>query len=162
MASVEKGVEDLLEVASHLPYRLRVAGSGVLEPELRIRYANSPHIEFLGMQDAQQVAKLLAGARFSIMPSQCYDNNPLSVVESLCAGTPVAGSQIGGIPELIDSSNGVVFQPFDKETLSTAITMMMAREWNHGEIAAKALERFAPSAHLEVLMSIAWADTGIR
>ncbi|MBR2085440.1 MAG: glycosyltransferase family 4 protein, partial [Muribaculaceae bacterium] len=110
------------------------------------------HIEFLGMQDAQQVAKLLAGARFSIMPSQCYDNNPLSVVESLCAGTPVAGSQIGGIPELIDSSNGVVFQPFDKETLSTAITMMMAREWNHGEIAAKALERFAPSAHLEVLL----------
>ena len=150
--SHEKGVEDLLEVASHLPYRLRVAGSGVLEPELRIRYANSPHIEFLGMQDAQQVAKLLAGARFSIMPSQCYDNNPLSVVESLCAGTPVAGSQIGGIPELIDSSNGVVFQPFDKETLSTAITMMMAREWNHGEIAAKALERFAPSAHLEVLL----------
>ena len=151
--SPEKGIEDLLDVAAHLPYRLKVAGSGILEPAMRIKYADSPNIEFLGLLDAPQVAKLLTRARFSVMPSQCYDNNPLSVVESLCAGTPVAGSQIGGIPELIDSGNGVVFHPFDKETLSTAITMSMAREWNHGEIARKALDRFAPSAHLQVLMN---------
>ena len=119
---------------------------------MRIKYANCPNIEFMGILDAVEVANLLARARFSVMPSQCYDNNPLSVVESLCAGTPVAGSQMGGIPELIDSSNGIVFQPFDKETLETAITMSMAREWDHGTIARKALERFSPEAHLEVLM----------
>ena len=150
--SQEKGIKDLLEVASRLPYRLKVAGSGTLEPAMRIKYANCPNIEFMGILDAVEVANLLARARFSVMPSQCYDNNPLSVVESLCAGTPVAGSQMGGIPELIDSSNGIVFQPFDKETLETAITMSMAREWDHGTIARKALERFSPEAHLEVLM----------
>ena len=87
------------------------------------------------------------------MPSQCYDNNPLSVVESLCAGTPVAGSQIGGIPELIDSSNGIVFQPFDRETLSTAITMAMSRDWDHAAIARQALQRFNPETHLQALVS---------
>lgn len=150
--SAEKGIDDLLEVASRLPYRIKVAGSGTLEPAMRIKYADSPNIEFLGMLDAPDVARLLAGARFSIVPSQWYENNPLSVVESLCAGTPVAGSNMGGIPELIDSANGIVFQPYDKETLETAISMSMTRQWNHTEIAAKALERFSPKAHLDELM----------
>ena len=151
--SSEKGIEDLLAVASHLPHRLKVAGSGALEPELRLKYADCKNIEFLGVLDAPDVARLLAGARFSIVPSQCYDNNPLSVVESLCAGTPVAGASIGGIPELIDTANGIVFQPFDKKTLSTAITMSMARPWNHADIARQVLQRFSPEAHVKTLMN---------
>lgn len=149
--SREKGIEDLLAVASRLPFKLKVAGSGPMEPEMRIKYADCGNIEFVGMLDAPQVAQLLSRARLSVTPSQCYDNNPLSVVESLCAGTPVAGSNIGGIPELIDNENGVVYQPFDRETLSTAITMSMAREWNHEAIARHALERFAPEVHLDRL-----------
>ena len=149
--SPEKGIEDLLETAAYLPFPLKVAGSGTLEPAMRIKYASCSNIEFLGMLDAPDVAHLLAKARFSIVPSQWYENNPLSVVESLCAGTPVAGSSMGGIPELIDSSNGIVFQPFDKETLSTAITMSMARDWDHADIARKALERFSPATHIDML-----------
>ena len=149
--SPEKGVADLLEVAATLPHRLKVAGSGILEPSLRIKYAGNENIEFLGMLDAPDVARLLAGARFSIVPSQWYENNPLSVVESLCAGTPVAGSNMGGIPELIDSTSGIVFQPFDKETLRTAITMSMVRDWDHTAIARQAIARFNPGAHIGVL-----------
>lgn len=151
--SPEKGIEQLLEVASRLPYRLKVAGSGPLSSALHDKYDRCSNIEFLGTLDAVGVARLLAGAHLSVMPSQCYDNNPLSVVESLCAGTPVAGARIGGIPELIDSGNGIVFQPFDHETLSTAITMSMTRQWNHDEIARQALVRFAPERHLQALMN---------
>ena len=151
--SPEKGVEDLLDVASRLPYRLKVAGNGTLEPSLRIKYADNGNIEFLGMLDAPQVAKLLAGAKLSVAPSQWYENNPLSVVESLCAGTPVAGSDIGGIPELIDSTSGVVFPPFNKEALETAITMSMTRQWDHAEIARRALQRFEPATHITTLMN---------
>lgn len=149
--SPEKGMEDLLEVASRLPYRLKVAGSGTLEPAMRIKYADNANIEFLGMLDAPDVARLLAGARFSIVPSQWYENNPLSVVESLCAGTPVAGADIGGIPELLDNSNGIVFQPFDQEALTTAITTAMERDWDHAAIAGAAMERFSPEAHMATL-----------
>jgi glycosyltransferase involved in cell wall biosynthesis len=150
--SQEKGVADLLEAASRLPYRLKVAGSGPLETALREKYAACPNIEFLGQLNASQVAELLAGARFSVVPSQWYENNPLSVVESLCAGTPVAGSQMGGIPELIDSGNGIVFEPFDQDALATALDMAMTREWDHKEIARRARERFSPTAHLRALM----------
>ena len=151
--SNEKGIAHLLEVASRLPYRLKVAGGGPLEAELRASYADYPNIEFLGMLDAQGVARLLTQARLSVVPSQWYENNPLTVVESLCAGTPVAGSQIGGIPELIDSTNGVTFQPFEKESLETAITMSMTREWNHARIARQALDRFSPEKHLKTLVN---------
>jgi glycosyltransferase involved in cell wall biosynthesis len=149
--SHEKGIADLLEVAARLPYRLKVAGGGPLADELRGRYGSSENIEFLGMLDAPAVARLLSGARLSVVPSQWYENNPLSVVESLCAGTPVAGAQIGGIPELIDSENGVTFQPFDKEAMATAISLSMSREWDHQEIARHAMERFGTEAHLNVL-----------
>ena len=150
--SQEKGVADLLEVASRLPYRLKVAGGGPLEEQLRSKYASCDNIEFMGMLDAVSVARLLASARLSVVPSQWYENNPLSVVESLCAGTPVAGSQMGGIPELINSENGIVFQPFDTETLATAITMSMTREWEHDKIARNALTKFSPESHMQVLM----------
>ena len=150
--SQEKGVADLLDVASRLPYRLKVAGSGPLADELKKKYGQCSNIEFMGMLDAQGVARLLVGSRLSVVPSQWYENNPLSVVESLCAGTPVAGSQIGGIPELIGKESGITFQPFDNETLTTAITMAMARQWDHDTIAHQARERFGPKAQFEVLM----------
>jgi hypothetical protein len=51
-----------------------------------------------------------------------------------------------------DSGNGIVFQPWEQDTLETAITMSMARDWDYAGIASKALQRFAPSTHLETLM----------
>lgn len=149
--SQEKGVADLLEAASRLPYKLKVAGGGPLEQALRERYGSCPNIEFLGMVDADAVARLLASARFSVVSSQCYENNPLSVIEALCAGTPVAGARIGGIPELIDDRSGIVFQPFDRDALAAAISSAMDRQWDHADIARRALQRFSPAAHLQVL-----------
>ena len=149
--SQEKGVTDLLAVAARLPYKLKVAGGGPLESELRERYGSCPNIEFLGMLDADAVARLLTNSRLNVVPSQCYENNPLSVIESLCAGTPVAGARIGGIPELIDDQSGIVFQPFDPEALSAAVTTAMTRDWNHADIARLALTRFSPETHLAAL-----------
>ena len=151
--SKEKGVADLLEVASRSPHRLKVAGGGPMEDELKEKYSDCPNIEFLGMLDAEGVASLLTHARLSVVPSQWYENNPLSVIESLCAGTPVVGAQMGGIPELIDSETGVTFQPFDQDALAAAITTSMTREWNHAEIARQAVDRFGPNRHLKTLLN---------
>jgi len=151
--SPEKGVSTLLDVASRLPYTLKVAGTGPMEQELRRKYT-SANIEFLGKLDGQQVAQLLAQAHFSVVPSEWYENNPLSVIESLCAGTPVVGANIGGIPELIDPSNGVSFNAGDGEALATAISMSVERQWNYEEIKAAATTRFAPETHLQRLLEI--------
>lgn len=152
--SQEKGIITLLEVAQSLPFALKVAGSGPLEEELRDKYSGVNHIEFLGRLDATQVSRLLSRATCSVTPSECYDNNPLSVIESLCAGTPVVGAEIGGIPELIDNHNGTTFAWGDATELKQVIDETFHRRWNHHEIQQQALKDFSDDNHYNKLTSI--------
>lgn len=100
--SQEKGVKTLIEAANRLPYKMKVIGDGPLFGELKA-IAHS-HIEFLGHKDWDEIKVLVGQARFSVVPSEWYENNPLSVIEAQCLGTPVLGARIGGIPELTDKT----------------------------------------------------------
>ena len=149
--SEEKGVRTLLKVAAQSEHRLRIAGNGPLAEELKATYAHCPQIEFLGHLDAQAVASLLSHAKCSVIPSECYENNPLGVIESLCAGTPVVGAEIGGIPELIGPDTGITFASGNAQALATAIHIAMSRTWHHPEIKAESISRFSPESHLKIL-----------
>ena len=152
--SQEKGIATLLEVAQSLPFALKVAGGGPLEDELRNKYSGVNHIEFLGRLNAQQVAHLLSHATCSVTPSECYDNNPLSVIESLCAGTPVVGAEIGGIPELLDNQNGLSFEWGNQTELKQAIDETFHRNWNYADIQQQALNDFSNENHYNKLIKI--------
>ena len=152
--SSEKGVSTLLSVASQLPYTLKRAGDGPLRQQLEEQYAGCSNIEFLGHLNAQQVAQLLGKARFSVVPSEWYENNPLSVIESLCAGTPVVGAHIGGIPELIDESNGITFTSGNRDELKQAIGKAFDTQWNNDKIKKVAVARFSEQEHLKQIKEI--------
>lgn len=153
--SAEKGVETLLEVASMLPYKLKIAGGGPLKEKLDAKYKDCVNIEFLGHCNAQQVVELLAEAKFSVVPSECYENNPLSVIESLCAGTPVVGANIGGIPELIDNEmTGYKFVSGNKEDLEIAINKAFECNWDNLKIKEKSIERFSPKKYFMLIENI--------
>ena len=149
--SQEKGVKTLLDVASRLPYRLYVAGDGPLADELKQKYENCSQICFLGRQNALQVSELLAKVWFAVAPSECYENNPLSVIESLCAGTPVIGANIGGIPELINEQWGYVYESGNSKQLAIVVTKAFERVWDNEEIAQTALCRFSSEHHISLL-----------
>ena len=152
--SSEKGVEKLLEVASRLSFKLKVAGDGPLRQQLEQQYAQHENIEFLGHQNAKQVAELLGKADFSVVPSEWYENNPLSVIESLCAGTPVVGARIGGIPELLGDNNGITFTSGSKEELNAAISQAFTLDWNRAAIKDSAHRRFSPSEHIKQVLAV--------
>lgn len=149
--SHEKGVATLLDVASKLPYKLKLAGTGPLKDELQSKYNVCKNIEFLGHCNAEQVVELLSKARFSVVPSECYENNPLSLIESLCSGTPVIGAKIGGIPELIEKESGVIFESGNKEDLMVAIKNAFEAKWDNENIAKSALNRFSAEQHITLL-----------
>ena len=151
--SEEKGVATLLKAAATLPYRLKVAGDGPLMAQFRQQYGGNANIEFLGQLSAVQVSNLQRKARFVVQPSECYENNPLSVIESLCAGTPVIGARIGGIPELITPSCGLTYAMGNATELAGCITEMMehGRRYDNQTIAAEASERFSAKAHFAKL-----------
>ena len=76
----------------------------------------------MGFQSGETLRKLIAGARFSVYPSEWYENCPFSVMESLMYGTPVLGADIGGIPELIDAGeNGELFESGNADALAGKI-----------------------------------------
>lgn len=104
----EKGIKTLIDVCRELPEIPFVfAGSGPREDLLK----DLPNIRNVGFQTGDKLRKLISEARFTVYPSEWYENCPFSVIESQVYGTPVLGANIGGIPELIEvGKTGELFE----------------------------------------------------
>jgi glycosyltransferase involved in cell wall biosynthesis len=104
---------------------LRVAGTGPLEEALKAM-PGAERVRWLGMLDRQALAEHLRGVRALVLPSEWYENAPMSVLEAFASGVPVIGSRIGGIPELIDDDTGWLFEPGDAEDLAAVLRRVMS------------------------------------
>ena len=106
--SEEKGIKTLLRAVNLLPeVQFVFAGTGPLLDET----LNFPNIVNVGFRTGKALTDLISGARFSVYPSEWFENCPFSVMESQMYGTPVLGSRIGGIPELIkENVTGELFE----------------------------------------------------
>lgn len=129
--SEEKGIRTLLNVASSIPNKLKILGTGPLARELQDAYHNCTQIEFMGFQNWDVCRQVIASASFSVMPSECYENYPFAVIESLCLGTPVLGANIGGIPELIkEGMTGELFESGNKQELVEKLQIMIDKTYS--------------------------------
>lgn len=152
--STEKGVENLVKAFLELPHRLDIYGSGPLEEKLRKMAADTPTIVFHGRREPEEIATAMLKASASILTSECYENNPLGIIESLCAGTPVIGSDLGGIPELIDPESGIIFPHGNIDAMREAVDSAVANKWNHSKIAEKARDRFSEDTFYRKLLTL--------
>lgn len=151
--SHEKGIRTLIEAANQLPYKLKVIGGGELETELR-ELANE-HIEFVGFKQWDEIKEIVGKARFSVIPSEWYENNPLSVIEAQCLGTPVLGTNIGGIPELIEENiSGMIFESRNSIDLKHGIEAMFKHNFDYSELAKNSQQRYSALSHYNNLMKI--------
>lgn len=152
--SAEKGVKTLVQAAMRAGVRLRIGGDGPLREELEALAAGSK-TEFLGNLGAEQVARLLRDAAASVMPSECFENNPLAVIESLCAGTPVIGANIGGVPELIEPGvSGEHFPSGSVNTLAAKLAAFNPDGYDREKISRRAISEFSEATHLRKLIEL--------
>lgn len=137
--SKEKGIETLLKVCESLPrIQFVFAGNGPLEESVNA----VKNIKNIGFIEGDDLAKLIAKARFSICPSECYENCPFSVMESQMYGTPVIASKIGGIPELIDEGKtGELFESGNVQELKSKIVTLFDNKEKLSEYSKNALKR---------------------
>lgn len=121
--SSEKGIDTLLSAIRQLPdYKFKIAGTGPLFDQLSRQAETSGNVEMLGFLRGEALDNAIANALFTFTPSQCYENNPMSIIESYALGTPVIGARIGGIPEIInDGQTGLLFESGDTGSLVAAI-----------------------------------------
>lgn len=129
--SEEKGTRTLLEACKALPQIPFIfAGTGPLEEQVN----QVENVENRGFMTGDALRKLVAEARFSVYPSEWYENCPFSVMESQMYGTPVLVSDLGGAPELVQAGKtGELFRGADVEELTEHIRAM----WDDPELCRK-------------------------
>jgi len=159
-----KGIETLLSALPMLmryvePLRVVVAGGGEKHyfDKLR-RYA--PAIRLLGLVHYTDMPALYAAADLSLAISVCLENSPVVIQQSLCMGTPVVGSSVGGIPELLrDGETGYLVPPRDPTALVEQVMLHFARSPRERRqmrqrCAAYATEYFDYERHLDAVSDV--------
>jgi glycosyltransferase involved in cell wall biosynthesis len=163
----EKGVGTLIKAAARLRVPLRIVGTGPEESHLRQLAAElGGDVEFTGYLTGSALHAAIASARAVVVPSECYENAPISVMEASAMRRCVIGADIGGIPELIrEDETGFTFASSSVDALvevlarvqrlssATLRSMGMAgREWMRAE--------FTPSAYFD-RMSGLYQEIGV-
>jgi phosphatidyl-myo-inositol alpha-mannosyltransferase len=94
-----------LEICYALPRPVVEELLALVEPRWRA------DIEFTHATSSEDLAAAYARATALVLPS-LWEAFPLVVLEALAAGTPVAGTADGGIPEILESGGaGITFDP---------------------------------------------------
>ena len=124
--AVEKGVKTLIHAAVSAGVPLKVVGTGPLEAELKT-VAQGTSVEFLGYRSGDALWELVRGCRAVVLPSEWYENAPMSILEAYAHGKPVIGADIGGIPEMIDRGRtGWLFPSKDAVALARILEEVKA------------------------------------
>lgn len=121
--SPEKGLTTLIRAAASSGCRLLLAGTGPQRAELGELAAKiGADATFLGFLTGEALHEAVRSARAVVLPSVCYENAPMTVLEAYALGKPVLGARIGGIPELIsEQETGVGFTSGDVTSLAAAL-----------------------------------------
>jgi len=123
--SYEKGLITLIMAFSRLKdLKLKIAGTGPQEIYLKdmVQKLGIDNIEFLGFKSGDELNSIISNASFNIVPSEWWENNPMSIIEANSVGLPVIGANVGGIPEIIiDGETGYLFEMKNVDHLTKVI-----------------------------------------
>jgi glycosyltransferase involved in cell wall biosynthesis len=115
----QKGVATLIRAAAAAHSKLLIAGTGPQMEEMRaLAVTLNADVTFLGHLGGQQLQDVIGSCRAVVLPSEWYENAPVSLLEAYALGKPVIGARIGGIPELIrENETGACFESGQVESL---------------------------------------------
>ena len=124
------GLENLIEAIAtvrqqHPDVLLLIAGKGAIVDALRSQIQElqlEDHVKLLGFVSDQDLAIAYRAAELTIVPTVSLEGFGLIVIESLAAGTPVLGTPIGGIPEILRSlSSDLILESSETKHLAQGI-----------------------------------------
>lgn len=115
-----KGLQTILPLFKRYDKaRLRVVGTGIYEPHLRRLAGICANVEFLGyVDDFKRLQNLYRGAVALIVPSIGYEIFPLVILEAFRQQRPVIVRNLGGMPEIIEESDGGFVYDNEKELVA--------------------------------------------
>ncbi|MHC4322746.1 MAG: glycosyltransferase [Planctomycetota bacterium] len=159
--SKEKGILTLLKAIEHLDVPVRIVGDGPLKAQYEGLVAEHKmnHVTFEGYKSGEDLKQLYKNATFLVIPSEWYENAPMTILEAYVYGKPVIGSRIGGIPEMIEHDRtGLLFEPGNVDELAGCIHTLFSSKHLAAEMGRaarnKAEREFSAEAHYKQLMEV--------
>ncbi|MGQ9602709.1 MAG: glycosyltransferase family 4 protein [bacterium] len=157
---VEKtGVEFLIRaiplVKDEINVKVFIAGDGPLRKgleslasELGVR----ERVVFLGSVPNQKMPGIYSSCDLVIIPS-LIEATSIAALEAMSCGKPVAASDVGGLPEIIDRRTGLLFEPRSAEAIANAIRQA-ARRTDLKEIGERARKLVKEKWSIEAMVDI--------
>lgn len=129
-----KNINGLLESLKllkdkNIPYQAVLIGEGMDYDMMRQKASDlqlNDRVSFTGLLQGQELADVLANGDFLVLSSN-YENMPVVIIEALACGLPVVSTNVGGISEIINESNGILVPPRDVEKLADAMRHMLSK-----------------------------------
>lgn len=142
VAGILQAFQQLLQVTSDCELVVVGPATDTLRQQA-IDLGIDEQVQWTGLLEYAAVAKQLQQADVLVHFSD-YENLPCVINEALCCGIPVISSEVGGITELINDSNGMLVPPKDIKALTEAMIQIRKQyqEYNRNAIAAAAANAF--------------------
>ncbi|WP_297513677.1 glycosyltransferase family 4 protein [Thermococcus sp.] len=121
-----KGVSTLINAMKHVDGTLLIAGQGSMLPLLRERaklLGVSKKVKFLGVVEYSRLPLYYRASDVFVLPS-LSEAFGIVLLEAMASGTPVIGTKVGGIPEIIDGC-GLLVPPGNAKELANAINLVL-------------------------------------
>lgn len=141
-----------MEADGDVQARLTIAGDGEVD-RARNQVAAlglGASVDVRGWIASTAVPALLASAHVLVLPSQS-EGQPMAILEAMAKGICVVASNVGGIPELVDESCGVLVHPNDVTELADALTYVVSDGDARARLAASALKRVQDEFDVDVI-----------
>jgi glycosyltransferase involved in cell wall biosynthesis len=159
--AAEKGVSTLLKAwrsLGHVPLRIR--GEGPMSSDVEQFARKNPMVRTLPYLSRKEYVDLIKGARFLVWPSEgYYENFGLVAIEAFACGTPVIGSRIGAMTEIVgDHTTGLHFTAGDPDDLATKVHWAWTHASEMAEMAraarAEYKAKYTAERNYQLLMEI--------
>ncbi|MBU0706800.1 glycosyltransferase family 4 protein [Patescibacteria group bacterium] len=158
--SSEKGINTLIKAMKGLPRKLKIVGTGPQEKELQGMVAKEQitNIEFLGYKTGNELNEVIKNSLAVVVPSEWYENRPLTILEAFSFGKPVIGTEVGGIPELVrEGETGYLYKLGSVEGLRGKINDIIKdkeKTVQMGKGAFEFVKQFSPENYYEKLIKV--------
>lgn len=139
---VDKGALDLVKAYQRSgieDFSLVYVGAGLAEEELRNyiqEHQLGDRVHLVGRKPKAEVAAFMRHAACVVLPSY-HEGLPNVLNESVSLGTPVIGSEVGGIPEVVQpNKNGFLVPAADADKLAEALKSLHQANFSRDDVAS--------------------------
>jgi glycosyltransferase involved in cell wall biosynthesis len=123
---------------------LLLVGDGVLRSELERQVQAldlGGRVRFLGIR--RDIPSILKASDVYSFASD-HEGSPLSVMEAMAAGLPIAGTRVGGVPEMVPEGRvGLLTEAGDADSLAASMISLYDHAERRAALGAKAAEHAA-------------------